>query len=59
MVGGEPRAFFIRFWANHDAVRLASGIRAGASGVTISQLNRKSCFGVGTVNSTLRQWAQG
>jgi hypothetical protein len=28
MVGEEPRAFFIHFWANDDAVRLANGLSA-------------------------------
>jgi hypothetical protein len=29
MVDEEPRAFFIHFWANDDAVKLAKGLRAG------------------------------
>jgi hypothetical protein len=28
MVGEEPRAFFVHFWANDDAVKLADGLRA-------------------------------
>jgi hypothetical protein len=29
MLDDEPRAFFIHFWANEDAVKLAKGLRAG------------------------------
>ena len=28
MVGEEPRAFFVHFWANDDAVKLANGLGA-------------------------------
>jgi Domain of Unknown Function (DUF1259) len=28
MVGEEPRAFFVHFWANDDAIKLASGLGA-------------------------------
>jgi uncharacterized protein DUF1259 len=28
MVTEEPRLFFMHFWANHDAVRLAKGLHA-------------------------------
>jgi hypothetical protein len=28
MLGDEPRMFFVHFWANDDAVKLAQGLRA-------------------------------
>jgi len=36
MVGEEPRAFFIHFWANDDAVKLAKGLRAGLDAVHVA-----------------------
>ena len=33
MLDDEPRAFFIHFWANDDAVKLAKGLRAGLDAV--------------------------
>jgi hypothetical protein len=28
MVNDEPKLFFVHFWANDDAVKLASGLRS-------------------------------
>ena len=36
MIGEEPRAFFIHFWANDDAVKLAKGLRAALDAVHVS-----------------------
>jgi Domain of Unknown Function (DUF1259) len=36
MIGEEPRAFFIHFWANDDAVKLAKGLRAALDAVHLS-----------------------
>jgi hypothetical protein len=33
MLDDEPRAFFIHFWANDDAVKLAKGLRSGLDAV--------------------------
>ena len=33
MLDDEPRAFFIHFWANDNAVKLAKGLRAGLDAV--------------------------
>lgn len=35
MLDDEPRAFFIHFWANDDAVKLAKGLRAGLDAVHV------------------------
>ena len=35
MVGEEPRAFFVHFWANDDAVKLASGLHAALKTVAV------------------------
>jgi hypothetical protein len=36
MLGEEPRAFFVHFWANQDAVKLAQGLRAGLDVLNIA-----------------------
>jgi hypothetical protein len=36
MLDDEPRAFFIHFWANDDAVKLAKGLRAGLDAVRVA-----------------------
>ena len=36
MLDDEPRAFFIHFWANDDAVKLAKGLRAGLDAVGVA-----------------------
>jgi hypothetical protein len=36
MLDEEPRAFFIHFWANDDAVKLAKGLRAGLDAVHVA-----------------------
>jgi hypothetical protein len=36
MLDDEPRAFFIHFWANDDAVKLAKGLRAGLDTVHVA-----------------------
>jgi biotin operon repressor len=33
MLNDEPRAFFVHFWANDDALKLARGLRAGLEAV--------------------------
>jgi hypothetical protein len=35
MVGEEPRAFFVHFWANDDAVKLADGLHAALKTVAV------------------------
>ena len=35
MVGEDPPAFFIHFWANDDAVKLASGLGAALKTVNV------------------------
>jgi len=37
MIGEEPRAFFIHFWANDDAVKLANGLGAALKTVNVKQ----------------------
>jgi hypothetical protein len=37
MVGEEPRAFFVHFWANDDAVKLASGLGAALKTVNVTR----------------------
>ena len=37
MVGEEPRAFFIHFWANNDAVKLANGLGAALKTLNVAQ----------------------
>jgi hypothetical protein len=36
MLDDEPRAFFIHFWANNDAVKLAKGLRAALDAVHVA-----------------------
>ena len=36
MLDDEPRAFFIHFWANDDAVKLAKGLRDGLDAVHVA-----------------------
>ena len=36
MLDDEPRAFFIHFWADSDAVTLAKGLRAGLDAVHVA-----------------------
>jgi hypothetical protein len=36
MLNEEPRAFFVHFWANDDAVKLAKGLRAGLDAVHVA-----------------------
>ena len=36
MLDDEPRAFFIHFWANDDAVKLATGLRAALDAVHVA-----------------------
>lgn len=36
MLSDEPRAFFIHFWANDDAIRLAEGVRAALEKTRVS-----------------------
>ena len=37
MVGEEPRAFFVHFWANDDAVKLANGLDAALKTVNVAR----------------------
>jgi hypothetical protein len=41
MLGDEPRMFFVHFWANDDAVRLAQGVRAALDKTNVAP-KRKS-----------------
>jgi hypothetical protein len=36
MVHEEPRLFFMHFWANDDAAKLASGLRAALDRVALA-----------------------
>jgi hypothetical protein len=37
MLGDEPRLFFMHFWANDDAMKLASGLKAALSHINIAR----------------------
>jgi hypothetical protein len=37
MVGEEPRAFFVHFWANDDALKLANGLGAALKTVDVAR----------------------
>ena len=37
MLDEEPRLFFMHFWANDDAVRLARGLRAALDRTTVAR----------------------
>jgi Domain of Unknown Function (DUF1259) len=37
MVGEEPRAFLVHFWANNDAVKLANGLGAALKTLNVAQ----------------------
>jgi Domain of Unknown Function (DUF1259) len=37
MIGEEPRAFFIHFWANDDAIKLANGLGAALKTLNVAQ----------------------
>jgi hypothetical protein len=37
MVGDEPRAFFVHFWANDDAVKLANGLGAALKTINVTR----------------------
>ena len=37
MVGEEPRAFFVHFWANDDAVKLANGLGAALKTLNVAE----------------------
>jgi hypothetical protein len=37
MLDEQPRMFFIHFWANDDAVRLAKGLRAALEKTAIAK----------------------
>jgi hypothetical protein len=37
MVGEEPRAFFVHFWANDDAVKLANGLGAALKTLNVTR----------------------
>jgi hypothetical protein len=37
MLDDEPRAFFIHFWANDDAIKLAKGLRAALDAVHVAK----------------------
>ena len=39
MVGEEPRAFFVHFWANDDALKLANGLGAALKTVNVTPQN--------------------
>jgi hypothetical protein len=37
MLNDQPRAFFVHFWANDDAVKLARGIRGALDKVNVAK----------------------
>ena len=37
MLGDEPRLFFMHFWANDDAQKVATGLRAALDRIDIAQ----------------------
>jgi hypothetical protein len=37
MLGDEPRMFFMHFWANDDAKKLATGLKAALSHIAIAR----------------------
>ena len=37
MLDEEPRMFFVHFWANDDAVKLAKGVRAALDKTAVAQ----------------------
>jgi Domain of Unknown Function (DUF1259) len=37
MLDEQPRMFFIHFWANDDALKLARGVRAGLDKTAVAQ----------------------
>jgi hypothetical protein len=37
MVGDDPRTFFIHFWANDDAIKLANGLGAALKTLNVAQ----------------------
>ena len=37
MLDDQPRTFFVHFWANDDAVKLARGIRAALDKVNVAK----------------------
>ena len=37
MLDEQPRLFFVHFWANADAIRLASGLRAALNKVAAAR----------------------
>jgi hypothetical protein len=37
MINDNPRTFFVHFWANDDAVKLAHGIRAALDKVNVAK----------------------
>ena len=43
MVGEEPRAFFVHFWANDDAIKLAHGLGAALKTVAVVEQWRQVC----------------
>jgi hypothetical protein len=37
MLDDQPRMFFIHFWANDDALKLAKGVRAALDKTAVAQ----------------------
>jgi len=37
MLNDQPRTFFVHFWANDDAAKLAHGIRAALDKVNVAK----------------------
>jgi hypothetical protein len=37
MLDEQPRLFFVHFWANDDAVKLAEGLQAGLSKIAVAR----------------------
>ena len=38
MLDGEPRLFFMHFWANDDAVKLVKGLRAALDNTAVKKV---------------------
>ena len=37
MLDEKPRLFFVHFWANDDAVKLAKGLQAGLAKIAVAR----------------------
>src|SRR5262249_24783016 len=44
MLDEQPRLFFMHFWANDDAVKLAKGLRAALDKMANAKSGNRNCF---------------